>query len=124
MPSKATVQKFIKFCPYCQKLASKKVALPAPQGSLQVTRPFEELSLDTVGPLTPCNITGFTFYIVAVDSFSRFVFAEALADTSAESAAQFIHKHLVQANLQQGTAHRTPLQSKQGSYTGQHEVQG
>jgi transposase InsO family protein len=92
MPSKATVQKFIKFCPYCQKLASKKVALPAPQGSLQVTRPFEELSLDTVGPLTPCNITGFTFCIVAVDSFSRFVFAEAVADTSAESAAQFIHK--------------------------------
>ena len=48
--------------------------------------------MDTAGPLTPCNIVGFTFCIVEVDSFSHFVFTEAVVDIYVESAARFIHK--------------------------------
>ena len=93
LPTKAEVRKFIQFCAICQKVrATKKDDAPPPLGKLQCSKPFQELSLDVFGPLIPSAITGFTYCIVAVDGFSRFVFAEAIPDTTAESAARFVHK--------------------------------
>ena len=55
------------------------------------TKPMDEVSIDVIGPLPP-DANNSNFIIVVVDNFSKFLFAEPRPDTTAESAASFLHK--------------------------------
>jgi hypothetical protein len=52
---------------------------------------FQELSIVVIGPL-PETKDGFVYIMVVVDGLSRFVFAEPLKDTTAMTAAQYVHR--------------------------------
>jgi hypothetical protein len=81
-----------KHCPLCQKIAERKKEAALPQAhSLAVSGIFQKLSIDVIGPL-PETKDGFVYIIVVVDGLSRFVFAEPVKDTTAMTAAQYIHK--------------------------------
>ena len=88
----AHVKYFRQNCPLCQKVAElrKKAAAP-PVHSLAVTRVFQELSIDCFGPLEPTE-DGMQYVLAACDGLSRFVFCEPAPDTTAMSAARFIHR--------------------------------
>ena len=90
-PSKEQVKAFMKLCTVCQKINKfRKDDAPVPRAFLRVYKPFEELSLDVIGPLQPSATTGFRFILAVVDGFSRFVWAIPIPDTKASSAATAI----------------------------------
>ena len=66
-----------------------QVPPPTARASLSVKSPFDEVSVDVLGPLTKTD-DGFEFAIVAVDNFSKFIWAAPIKDTTAHSAAAFI----------------------------------
>ena len=90
-PTRPQVARFIKLCKYCQKLRLAKLAKPVARASLMTKAPFDECSLDVIGPL-PEDKDGNKFIIVMIENFSHFIFAEPAKDTTAETAARFIHK--------------------------------
>ena len=90
-PTRLQVEQFILNCPLCQKLVTKLRPPPVERGSLMTTKPMDEVSIDVIGPLPP-DPDGNKFIIVVVDNFSKFLFAEPRPDTTAESAASFLHK--------------------------------
>ena len=90
-PTRLQVEQFILGCPLCQKLVTKLRPPPVARGSLMTTRPMDEVSIDVIGPLPP-DANNNKFIIVVVDNFSKFLFAEPRPDTTAESAASFLHK--------------------------------
>ena len=91
VPNKKQLRWLILTCKYCQKLRLRKRDLDVARASLMTKGPFDECSLDVIGPLPP-DENGNKFIIVMIDNFSHFVFAEPIKDTTAESAAKFIIK--------------------------------
>ena len=91
IPDKKQLEWLIQTCRYCQKLRLRKRDLDVARASLMTKGPFDECSLDVIGPLPP-DENGNKFIIVMIDNFSHFVFAEPIKDTTAESAAKFIIK--------------------------------
>ena len=91
LPSREQVKGFLKLCTVCQKVnKSRKYDAPVPRAFLRVYAPFEELSLDVIGPLQPAANTGYRFILAVIDGFSRFVWAIPIPDTKAISAANAI----------------------------------
>ena len=91
LPSREHVKEFLKLCTVCQKVnKSRKYDAPVPRAFLRVYAPFEELSLDVIGPLQPAATTGYRFILAVIDGFSRFVWALPIPDTKAISAANAI----------------------------------
>ena len=85
------IKYFRKHCALCQKLETKKTSeLPVQRRSLAVKNIFQELSVDVIGPLPP-NADGMCYIIVVIDGLSRFCFGAPCKDTTAASAAKFIH---------------------------------
>ena len=91
MPTRVQVARFISQCVLCQKIRLPKSDAPAPMHTLAVTRCWQEISVDAIGPL-PETVEGYKHILVAVDNLSRFVCAEPAKDTSSQSAARFIHR--------------------------------
>ena len=91
VPNKKQLRWLILTCKYCQKLRLRKRDLDVARASLMTKGPFDECSLDVIGPLPP-DENGNKFIIVMIDNFSHFVFAEPAKSTEAESAAKFIIK--------------------------------
>ena len=80
---------FKRHCPECQKLEFAKVAAKGPLSSLHVTQIGEEMSVDVIGPL-PKTKDGYEYIIVAIDGFSRNMFAQPAKSTTALEAAEFL----------------------------------
>ena len=91
VPNKKQIDWLIQSCKYCQKIRLRKRDLDVARATLMTKGPFDECSLDVIGPLPP-DENGNKFIIVMIDNFSHFVFAEPIKDTTAESAAKFIIK--------------------------------
>lgn len=91
LPSRDEIEQYIKYCPLCQKLASSKKALPVARSSLMTMHPFQEVSIDVIGPFAETD-DKMTHVIVVIDNFSKYVFAEPCKGTTAEAAARFILK--------------------------------
>ena len=68
---------------------NKVMTQPGPRASLAVQGPFDEFSIDAIGPL-PETENGFKYILVAVDNFSKFLFGAPAVNTDADSAAKFI----------------------------------
>ncbi|GKT28672.1 hypothetical protein ADUPG1_000801 [Aduncisulcus paluster] len=59
-------------------------------GTLSRTRPFDEISIDTFGPLTMDKETGCSYIIVLIDNFSRFIELFPCRSTTAKEAVECI----------------------------------
>ena len=98
IPSPKQLDWLILHCKYCQKIRLRKRDVDVARASLMTKGPFDECSLDVIGPLPP-DVNGNKFIIVMIDNFSHFVFAEPAKSTEAESAAKFIIKISAQFGL-------------------------
>ena len=98
IPTPKQLDWLILHCKYCQKIRLRKRDVDVARASLMTKGPFDECSLDVIGPLPP-DVNGNKFIIVMIDNFSHFVFAEPAKSTEAESAAKFIIKISAQFGL-------------------------
>jgi hypothetical protein len=90
---RACVEKFIKECPYCQKTSQRKVAITALPKTLASTVAMQQLHIDTIGPL-PVDGQGYSFILVIIDKFSRWVSLFPLKTVTAQEAAESLIIHM------------------------------
>lgn len=83
-----------KSCDPCQRLA-QHLKLRTPR-AIQEFRPMKMICIDWVGPINPpCSITGHQYILVAVDYFSKFVWAKSYASHTQEETMDFFIVFLV-----------------------------
>ena len=87
------VKQFIKECDVCQKMDRTSFTVNTNPYTTGGYRPFEVLNVDTLGGMEP-DTEGNKYAVVIIDTFSRFAAVYPVKDTTAESAADAIIKHM------------------------------
>ncbi len=86
------VTKFIRDCPYCQKQSAIKPKITTEPYNTNSWYPMDLLSIDSIGPLEE-STDGYTYILVIIDCFTRFVELFAIKSTTAKEAAQCLLQH-------------------------------
>jgi hypothetical protein len=88
------VQRWIRQCDACQrvsKLQKSDVYNPVVQ-----FKPFDMMGIDYIGPISPaCGSTGCRYIIMAIDYFTRFVFARPCRNADQATTMEFLCDHIV-----------------------------
>ena len=87
------VKRFVKQCPFCQKDRAKVFQHGTAPFTLNTGEPWERVSMDHVGPLTPDN-EGNAHVLVLIDNFTRFTTLWPMKDVTAASTAAAIVRHI------------------------------
>jgi hypothetical protein len=90
---KSDIERFVASCDHCQKRKKKKES-PEISSAKIVPKPFYHIGIDVVGPL-PITLTGKRYIVVAIDFFTKWVEARAVAEASAHEITQFIYEELI-----------------------------
>ena len=93
-PSRAKdVNYYCRTCPQCQMLGPLKPS----QGLLPIVQlqPLDCLGLDYMGPFTPIARSGARFIIIAVCYFTRFLFANAVPESTSANTLAFVESDIV-----------------------------
>jgi transposase InsO family protein len=85
-------QKFIAECDLCQKLKPINIAIKALPYVTAAPNPMERICIDTMGPLTK-SAKGYSYILVVIDAFSRFVELYPCVSTTAMEAAERLCEH-------------------------------
>jgi hypothetical protein len=84
------VAELVGACAICQKTRLRQMPVSAALHTTAVQQPFHTLSIDTVGPLPTCEVSGCKYIIAVVDDFTRFTELYPCKDLTAESAVRAI----------------------------------
>jgi len=84
---KKGVKEYIKNCELCQKNKTNKTMRQPMLITTTVTKPFERICLDIVGPL-PKTLSDNVYILTMQDQLTRYAIAVALRTTDAETVAQ------------------------------------
>lgn len=84
---------FVKKCGICQKLTTGSPEMAMRAKSIAVYEPFEEICLDTFGPLPQQADSKNRYVVVIIDTFTRFVWMYPTESTTAHSAARALLEH-------------------------------
>jgi len=88
------VKGYVQSCQVCQAQKIERKKPPGLMGSTpKVTKPFELLCSDLIGPL-PRSTKGNTCLLVCVDYFSKYVYLKALRDAKAKKVVDFIENEI------------------------------
>jgi len=88
------VKNYVRSCHICQLQKIERRKPPGLLGSsLKVSRPFELLCSDFVGPL-PRSTKGNTSLLVCVDYFSKYVFLKPMRDAKAKAMCDYIEREI------------------------------
>ncbi|KAL2231768.1 UNVERIFIED_CONTAM: Gag-Pol polyprotein [Sesamum indicum] len=84
----------VRKCESCQKYASLIHQPATPMELIKIACPFDQWGIDIVGPFPPAQAQK-KFIIVAVEYFSKWVEAEAVAKISKKKVINFIWKNII-----------------------------
>ncbi|KAL2236290.1 UNVERIFIED_CONTAM: Gag-Pol polyprotein [Sesamum indicum] len=87
-------KEFVRRCEKCQKFASQIHTHAVPMIPVPITCPFDQWGIDIIGPFPPARAQK-KFVIVAVEYFSKWVEAEAVAKITEGEAINFIWKNII-----------------------------
>ena len=82
------VEKWVRECSACQRRNPPQQLPQAPLGTIKVSRPFEKVSWDIMGPL-PISSRGNKYILVVTDLFTKWVEAFPLKDTVSSTLREF-----------------------------------
>ncbi|EPB73772.1 integrase core domain protein [Ancylostoma ceylanicum] len=90
------IAQFVAHCQQCQRRKDPSAyRMRQPLGRFEIsTRPWQRIHSDVIGPL-PTTLDGNKFIIVFIDSFSKFIIAEPIADQKANTTAQIFMNRFV-----------------------------
>lgn len=90
----AQISRYVHDCEVCSANKPANVVQRAPMGSrIVASRPWQALYIDFVGPM-PRSKGGFTYLLVVVDAFSKFVHVHPMRVATAKGVIQFLEKHV------------------------------
>lgn len=98
----AAITQFVRSCDICQKTKNPRIPTPGLLHHMPLSRIFERLHLDLVGPKPRSNSDN-VYIITAIDAFSRFAFAKAVPDSKTDQIIKFLVEDIV-------AKHGLPLQ--------------
>jgi hypothetical protein len=81
------VRDFVRQCPCCQKMSNLKVSIQSHPFTTSSYSPMSRVNVDYIESLVP-DEDGNDMIVVVIDSFSRFVFLQAVKSTKAQEAAK------------------------------------
>ena len=90
---KKDVTDYVQTCKICQKRSRQKGEAPLNP----ITKhpiPFHQVGIDVIGPL-PRTLTGYRYIVVAIDHFTKWPEARALAEADAQSITRFIYEDII-----------------------------
>ena len=90
---RSDVRKFIRQCPCCQIMTKVKLKIQLAPYNVSKLFPMDRVNIDTVGPLNT-DLDGYSYIIVVIDVFSRFVELYKCKDATALAAARAILQHV------------------------------
>ena len=90
---KADIRQYVNTCPECQKFKGQTHLIPPARLWPICMEKFQRIHVDLVGPL-PTSTCGKRFIIVITDALTRYVFAQALPNKTAEAVAQALREFI------------------------------
>jgi len=78
------IEKCIRECQHCQQCNSQQPAQHAPLGTIKARYPFEKVSWDIMGPLSPTS-QGNKYILIVTDLFSKWTEAFPLKSTDSKA---------------------------------------
>jgi hypothetical protein len=88
------IRKYVTSCIECQKRKGRADPPAAPQLLFQATRPFQRISIDIIGPLSP-NTQGNRVILTCIDNFTRWPEAIPLPDQRAHTVARALVENVI-----------------------------
>src|SRR6266542_2174090 len=89
---KDDIKSYIQTCDQCQR--REKITDENKLHSIRIKEPFYQWGIDIVGPLTE-TLRGNKYIVVAIDYFTKYPEARALANANAKSVANFIYEDII-----------------------------
>ena len=86
------VKRFLKICPFCQKMSYVKTSVHTHPFTLAAYYPMERIAMDSIGPLLPSK-DGYQFILVIIDCFTRWVELFPLKELTAIVTAKAVMQH-------------------------------
>ena len=87
------VRRFIKTCDCCQKMSQIRIPIETLNFTAAAYEPMQTLNVDSIGPL-PEDDDGYTYIIVIICCFTRWVSLYCAKDATAASAAKALQQHV------------------------------
>lgn len=93
------VAEYVKSCDSCQRFGPLRRGKNSPnsQRKLKIilnVQPMDMIGIDFVGPISPESVRGMKYILIAVDYFSRFLFATATKRANGEVVRQFFRERV------------------------------
>src|SRR6266511_1288335 len=89
---KYDIKSYIQTCDQCQKRG--KITDKNELHSIKIKEPFYQWGIDIVGPLTETS-RGNKYIVVAIDYFTKYSEARALANANARNVANFLYENII-----------------------------
>lgn len=90
----AQISRYVHDCEVCRANKPANVVQRAPMGDrILANRPWQALYIDFVGPM-PRSKGGFTYLLVVVDAFTKFVHVHPMRVATAKGVIQYLEKHV------------------------------
>ena len=87
------VAQWCQTCESCQRLGPRRI-ITSPK-SIMSLQPMDMMGMDFLGPISPHSRSGSIYIILAVDYFSRFLFAHATQRNTGEAVVRFLEDRIV-----------------------------
>lgn len=86
------LKEYIKTCPTCQRHKEPKGSSPGRLHPIPISRLFERLHMDIVGPINSNATSGAKYIITAIDAYTRYAFARPEKQVRAEECLSFLEE--------------------------------
>ena len=86
----ADIVRWCRSCEACQRFGPLRNSSPIKP--ILALQPMDLLGMDFLGPITPNSLNGSVYIIIAVDYFSRYLFAHATKRNTGIAAMEFINQ--------------------------------
>ena len=90
------IKDYVQTCTICQKFKEPKGPSPGKLHSIPVSKFFEQVHIDIVGPVNANAASGARYIITAIDAYSRYGFARAKERVTTDEIIEFLQDIIAQ----------------------------
>jgi ribonuclease HI len=89
------IEQYVKSCEICQAFKERPGLPPGLLHSIPISRVFEHVHLDIVGPTISSTVRGNRYIITATDAFSKYAFAKPCQSVKTHDLVKFVEEAII-----------------------------